>query len=251
MKLIRGNLFRTVISLSLFFFSAWVCYGQRNYSLSPNGLTSYFIKVYKLDQNLINGVKYYNPHSDAVGDPFFTSDKSEKGRIVVNGTTYNDVLLRYDICNQQVILEYNYTHGGINQVILNNEFISEFEIFNKLFRKFNFPLTGEKFFQVIPSDSIAFLLSWKKDMIPGGSFSQSAYEYTREKKKTYLMLHDNLWLIKGNKSLTRALSNHAPEIRKYMNQNKVKLRNSTDEVLADLVKFCSNIYFNSNSNSQK
>ena len=226
-------------------------YGQRIYSLSPFGLSSYFNKVYKLDQNLVNGVKYYIAHSDATGDPFLTSDNSTRGRIIVNNQTYNDVLLKYDICDQHVILEYNYTHGGMNLVILNNESISEFEIYQKVFRKYNFPQTGERFFQVIPSDSMAFLLSWKKELIPSGSFTQKAFEYTREKRKFYLLLHNNLILLKGNSSFAKALPDYIPEIRKYMKQNKIKLRKSDDGQLADLINFCGKIYFNSKPNPGK
>ncbi|MBN2610888.1 MAG: hypothetical protein JXB00_04950 [Bacteroidales bacterium] len=216
--------------------------GQGQDTWSPYALEKYFARLYKQDQNLVNGMKYYNLHYSATGNPFLISEKSSEGWINLNGVEYRDILLKYDICNQQVILEYTYSHGGMNQVVLSNEFISEFELLGKRFKKYHFSLTGEKYFQVITSGSLTLLIEWKKDLLPAGSFSNIAYEYSREKKKMYL-LKDSLPLpLKGNGSFLKLFPGNEAAIRKYMKQNQVKLKTAGDTVLGELLGYCSQFF---------
>lgn len=237
----RSAYFKVIVYIFILIIPLSSAYSQVRQPLSEYGLTAYFTKLYRQDQTLINGAKYYNLHYAAIGDPFFINDKSSPGRIVMNGTEYNNIRLKYDICNQQIILEYSYAHGGINQLVLHDKYISEFEIFEKLFRKYNFPLTGENFFQVIASGNLVMLLSWKKELVPGGSFNQTAYEYTREKRKTYLLFDDKLHVIKGNKSFIKHFYDHDSEIRKFLKLNHINVRNTSDAGLSQLIDFCSNL----------
>src|SRR4030043_225270 len=101
-----GNYLRTNLSylisgiFLLFIFSD--SRGQVNKSLAADILYSHFNTLYKLDQNLINGVKYYKSHEAVSGSEFFLDEKSSSGNITVNGIKYQNVLLKYDLINQDV-----------------------------------------------------------------------------------------------------------------------------------------------------
>ncbi|MFO7655578.1 MAG: hypothetical protein R6W78_00775 [Bacteroidales bacterium] len=213
--------------------------GQDDNFRSHPDLGEYFTRIYKLDQNLVNGMKYYNLHPLAIGNPFLISDKPSEGWVVLNGVEYRDLLLKYDICNQQLILEYTFSHGGMNHVVLNNAFISEFEIFGKHFRKYHFLQTREKFFQVITSGNFTLLKAFKKELVAPGSYSKIAYEYSGEQKKMYLLADSLPVTLKGNSSFIKLFPGHEAEIRKYMKQNKLRLKTADDMALNKLLGYCS------------
>ena len=110
-----------------------------------NELKSDFEIAYGLDENLINGFRYRDKYPDAEGHPFWGDNQFFEGAIVINDKEYNNVFLKYDIAGQNIILQYRNSVNGIEQIQLNNYDIKEFEIRGKLFRKLQFPETGERF----------------------------------------------------------------------------------------------------------
>jgi hypothetical protein len=121
---------------------------------------------YGPDQHLINGVEYINLHIRSEGHKFLDEDKYYKGRVVIDRKIYKDVLLKYDIFNQQVLLLIEHQSGGNKQIILNNLRIDGFEINGRIFHKYTSPVSGTIFYQVIGNDEMSCFYHFKKQEIP-------------------------------------------------------------------------------------
>lgn len=215
--------------------------GQTKSNISADILYSYFNTLYKLDQDLINGVKYYKPKESVSGTGFFLDDMASRGKITVNGKEYTNVFLKYDIVNQNVILEYDYPPGGKLQIIIDDEKVSDFEIFDKTFKKYDFPSTGSQFFQTISDGHLVCLISWRKILIPVGSSLQYTYQYSEEKKKTYLLRDDQLIQFGGQRSFLKLFPDFKKEIKQYIMRHHMEISTISDNQMAGLLEYCSGL----------
>ncbi|HJX70596.1 MAG TPA: hypothetical protein VJ346_01550 [Bacteroidales bacterium] len=218
--------------------------GQTNKSLAADILYSHFNTLYKLDQNLINGVKYYKSPESVSGSEFFLDEKSSSGNITVNGIKYQNVLLKYDLINQDVILEYDFPLGGKMQIIIDDEKITEFGIFEKTFKKYHFPSAGDRFFQTITAGNIVCLIYWSKMRIPTSSSLQYAYLYSEENRKTYLLMENQLCQFTGQGSFLKLFPGHEDEVRRYIKNHNLEMRNISDENLVRLLEYCDDLVSN-------
>lgn len=201
-----------------------------------------FHNEYNLDCNLINGKKYYNWYSKARGYPYFMKDEFEEGRIVVNGISYNNLSLRYDLINQQIVLLFTYLYGGNNQIILKSENITEFEIYGKLFKRYAFPETDYMFFQVLVEDKITCLYHWEKKLILQLSTLDNPYHYTEQNSKSFLLINDQLIEYKGKKSFTKIFPGELhKDIKRYIKSNDIRLNSSDESAIIRLIRYCSQI----------
>lgn len=200
-------------------------------------LKDYFDRSYSEDYNLLNGKKFYRLYYNTIGHPFFNLDEFRKGSLLINGTRYEDVLIQYDIYNQQVILEKNDQKGQIEQIILTREFIGEFTLDGKLFRRMSFPETGPRFFQVVNAREVSCLLFWDKNMsIEGSTFTT---HFTEQKGDIYLLVSGQLYQIKNTASFIEIFGEQfSREIKRYKRRHKVSFRKVSDEGLRQLVNYC-------------
>ncbi len=63
-------------------------------------------KEYGIDQELINGLLFEDKNQDVIGHPYLLNYYSNQGSLIYRGKQYSNLLLRYDIYDQQVLLIY-------------------------------------------------------------------------------------------------------------------------------------------------
>ncbi len=207
-----------------------------------NRMKDYFDHSYGPDYNLWNGKKYHKLHIKTIDHPFFNSDQFRKGSLLINGVRYEDVLINYDICNQHVILQYPGLSGGIEQIILTGEFIDEFTIDGKFFRKLSFPETGTRFFQIVDTDELSFYLYWEKDLVYNSTSLSTAYSFTSQSRKPYLLISGQLKSFISTSSLIDIFGKQfKKEIRSYIRQHQIYIREASEESLGMLIDYCTSL----------
>jgi hypothetical protein len=205
-------------------------------------LKEYFDRSYGSDYNLLNGKYYQMPYINAIGHPFFNSDQFRKGSLLVNGVYYDVVMIRYDLYNQSVVLMHIDYSGRMVQLELSTEFIDEFTLDGKLFRKMSFPETGIRFFQVVYTGEISCYLTWKKNLVFMSTSVTNPYTFTSQSRKVYLYVSGQLRFIKSVSSLIEIFgSQYKKEIRRYKRRHGINLRNVSDESLRQLIEYCINL----------
>ncbi len=198
-------------------------------------------KSYGPDQHLISGIEYFNLHIRSAGHKFLDEDEFYKGKLVIDKKVYNDVFIKYDIFNQQVVLLIDHHTGGNKQIILDNLRIDEFEINGRIFRKFTFPGTGSLFYQVIGNDEMACLYHFKKQEIPRAIDQNTLSEFTDGQKKSYLFWQSELFAFKSNRSFIRIFPEHQAQIKAFIRQSKFKVRNLHDPQMDWLITYCNSL----------
>ncbi len=196
---------------------------------------------YGPDQDLINGIEYFNLHTHSSGHKFLYEDKYYQGRVVIDEKAYKNVFIKYDIYNQQVLLLIDHPTGGNKQIILNNLRLKEFEINGRKFHKYKFPGTGTLFFQVIGNDEMACLYHFKKQEIPRAIDQNTLTEFTEVQKKSYLFWQSDLHAFKSNRSFVRLFPDHQSQIKSFIRQNKFQVRKLNDPQMDWLISYCNSL----------
>ena len=152
------------------------------------------------DYNLLNGRLIDLPYS-IDSHPYFNTDSYRRGSLFLNGEAYDNVLINYDIFDQQVILQYPDRISGINnKVVLNREKIDCFKIDGLTFRLKSFPETGTSFFQVLSSGGISCYLLWTKKLYRSSSSGSARLKYLKQSRNIYLQKEDQLFHVKNKSS---------------------------------------------------
>jgi hypothetical protein len=200
-----------------------------------------FHKAIGVDENLINGYQYINQYPKMSGHAFLGSNEFVPGKLIINNKTYTDIPVKYDIRNQDVIISYINSFGNVNELVLQKNFITEFDIKDKHFKKFSFPETGTQFFQVISNNRIPCLYFWEKTLTVSSSSLASYYEYSDQNKKTYLVINSHLRQYKGKHSFIKLFPDEMQSpIKKYMKSHKINIKSATDRSVKELIEFCEN-----------
>ena len=138
-------------------------------------------------------------------------------------------------------MHIDYT-GRMIQLELSNEFIDEFTLDGKLFRKMSFPETGTRFFQVVYTGEISCYLIWGKNLVFMSTSLTNPYTFTSQSGKIYLNVSGQLHLIKSVSSLVEIFgSQYRKEIRRYKRRHRINFRNVSDESLRQLIQYCINL----------
>ncbi len=203
-------------------------------------LNTLFDEMYGLDQKLIRGAQYYDKYPGSQGNEFLGSDDFARGRLVINGVEYNHVDIRYDIYNQQVNLQFRNHSSAVNAVVLNNDNIEEFELNGMVFRKYFFPETGTSFFQIIAEGRITCLSFWYKNLSHRTSVDY-VYEFSDSRKKSFLLIDTILYKYSWKQTFIKLFPENMPGLRKYINQNNIRLRKASDSTMKKLIEYCDSL----------
>ncbi len=196
---------------------------------------------YGPDQYLINGIEYVNLHIRSEGHKFLGEDKYHAGSVVVENKTYHHVFLKYDIFNQQLLLLIEHPSGGNKQLIMNNLRIDGFSLDGRTFRKYTFPGTGTRFYQVLGSEEMSCLHHFRKQEISKPVDNNTLSEFTETHKRSFLYRHGELTEFKGNRSFVRMFSGHEAEIKAFIRENRFRVRTLSDEQMIKLIRYCQSI----------
>ncbi|MBN2275306.1 MAG: hypothetical protein JXR41_03615 [Bacteroidales bacterium] len=198
-----------------------------------------FAQLQQADQHLIHGTRHYDLYPFAPGHAFMEPDEFMTGSIIIHQREYKPVRLKYDICNQRVLMRYPQNIGGYGEIVLINDFIEGFEIGEKFFRIYTLPKKGPQYCQEIGTDSLKCLYFWHKELVPLNNSLESYNQYTNEKKDAFLFIDGQIFPVKGKRSFRKLFPvsvHHA--IKAYMRENRITLRDVSDQKMYDLILFC-------------
>ena len=210
-------------------------------------IRDHYARFYSADYNLLNGRKYYLLFS-AVSHPFFGSDQFRRGTLLINGVRYEGVIINYDIYQQQVILQYISHSGQAEHLALADENIEKFILDGKIFSRMSFPETGSGFFQVVTSGGISCLLAWEKKLVYTPGSSTTLFNFTSQKRSTYLLMDGRVHPFRYRSSFTRIFDEPLrKDIRRYCRREQIYLNQASDTELGKLVRYCNSLSNNLNN----
>lgn len=199
-------------------------------------------RKYGNDADLVNGKKYYYPYRQSQGDPFLFPE-SRGALIQIHDKEFSGQQLRYDIYNQQLVLDFQDLYGATNSLVLRDEWVKAFAFGDKQFVRRKDPEGQEAYLQLVSGGHISCVYKWSKNYLLNLTSGQQNYYFTEAKKTSYLVIGDQFYPYKSNRSFIKALD---PGLRKtvkvFMKQAKLKVNKASDAQIDHLVEYCNSLY---------
>jgi hypothetical protein len=213
-------LFVSLIQLPLF--------GQLRTDSPSQDFTELVVRAYGQDQELVNGLQYYNRNPRAMGHPYLLEGWVHQGSVRIRGKLYPDVWLKFDIHEQQVEVEYRTMNGADNQVILVGDRLDEFTIREQYFRKLQLNGEPEKIYQVIGDGRMILYIGWRKKLVPVSGDSRFIEEFSPPKRTYYLELDGSVSPFSNKKSFVVLFPKEIQkDMRRLIKSNHLLIRTAS------------------------
>jgi len=222
---LRRFLFTVIVYASLI---QLPLYGQLRTQGPSQDFTELVFRAYGQDQELVNGLQYYNRDPRAMGHPYLLEGWVHQGSVRIRGKLYPDVWLRYDIHAQQVEVEYMTMNGADNQVILVGDRLDEFTIGDQYFKKLKLDGEPEQIYQVIGEGRLILYIGWRKKLVPVSGDSRFIEEFSAPKRNYFLELDGSVYPFTNKKSFVSLFPKEVQKgMRRLMKTNRLLIRTAS------------------------
>jgi hypothetical protein len=188
-------------------------------------------------QLLYNGRIWKSHYSNVMGHEFFLTKNWLDGDVTINGRTFNNIPLRYDVYNDQLLAMVN--PGTFVQ--LNKEAVKRFKLnYEKnqyFFENFNAKSVSSSkgYGQVIYNGDICFLIMYFKQIKLLAV--DNKYDEFYQTQSIYLLKDGQFYRISGKRDLFKTLSDREEEIQKYIRDKGIKVSKKMPETFIPVLQF--------------
>lgn len=197
-------------------------------------------QMYGPDPMLINGKVYnYFPGSGVKGHQYLNQKEFQLGSLVIRGTEYKDVLLNYDLLNQEIILQYTDLQGSNRLLIVSKAWLEEINIEGETFSLRKTPDNRQLIAQTLNQGQIQLHVHWTKRLIADINLVSKQYVFESKKQNFFLTTKDTFQEYTSTKDLLQLFSDQDKEIvKQFMKQHKMKPKTNSILQLTELLDFC-------------
>jgi hypothetical protein len=199
--------------------------------------------AYGLDPLLYNGKFYtYNYPSSVKGTPFFNGLTFVQGSVQLRGVLYKNIPLKYDVVNQELVLQNKYAAAGEQHIVISEAWLESFNLEDKHFELIATGDTTKSIFQSLGTGPVKILYAWSKEKKIDTQIGAKNFQFTPLTKKLFLLKNEIPVRYKNNKSFIALFDpSIQTTIRNYIRQKHVNVRRSPDPVMTQLITFCNSL----------
>ena len=207
--------------------------GQQHAGDSSAAFEDLVVWAFGQDQELVNGMQYYNKHPRSMGHPYLLQGWSHQGSVTIRGRLYSQIWLKYDIHAQQVEVAYRTMNGAENVVILVGDRLDEFTIEETYFKRLKLlEEAGDQFYQVIGEGALVLYIQWEKILVPVSGDSRFIEEYTAPKRDYFLELEGKIYPFNNKSSFVKLFPKDIQkDLKKIIKRNYIQIRSASTEQL--------------------
>jgi len=217
---------------------------QEQSSPPSQGFTELVAWAYGQDQELVNGLQYYNRHPRSLGHPYLNEGLVHKGAVKLRGKLYNGIWLKYDIHSQQVEVEYQTMSGADNLVVLVGDRVDNFSIGDSFFERLLLEEGQPKFYQVIGEGRMVWYIHWEKKLVPVSGDYRFSEEYTSPRRSYFLELDGELHPFNSKKSLIQLFpKSNQKDLKNFFKSNQIQIRTATTRQLELFILAATNLLY--------
>jgi hypothetical protein len=199
--------------------------------------------IYGLNSILYNGKLYsFNLSDKTKGHPYLYSADYEKGSIIIKEIKFDNVLLNYDIYNQELLLKYKDIYGSYRILMVSKAWLNGFDMHNSKFELINCSDGQKRFFQVIGCDSISVLFYWEKKLSLSDQIGNKDLYYSDPGRSMYLYKKGQFFRFRSNKNFINYFNSDVKnEIKYFINGDKINVKKASDEKILRLITYCNEV----------
>lgn len=184
---------------------------------------------------LFNG-KVHNPHVRFKngGHAYFMSDKYTDGTVILNGVSYNQVNLMYDIVrNELVLLNIDQTNGIVLQSVNVDSFMLHQHHFINIKKAQQEIKAG--YYDILYKGGISLLAKREKEITE--KIDQKIEKVISEKTSYFLLKDAKYHPVKGKGDLLKLLQSTNTENLAFIKEKKLNFKKDLANAMVGLIKF--------------
>jgi hypothetical protein len=186
------------------------------------------------NQVLYNGREWKDIHNLVRGHQFLFSDSVLSGTVFIKNTKFEDILLKYDIYNDEIITPL--FSGGFLQ--LNREMVDSFYLcFNRRDYRFSrLPdMLANGYFNLLYEGKSILAVKYSKFIKKRAV--DDTFDKFLEERSTCLLSHGKLYEIRGRRSLIKVFPHDREMIRNYLKNNSIQLTKNEIESFIPVLRY--------------
>lgn len=200
-------------------------------------------RVYGFDPLLYNGkVYYYYPAPGIGGTQYLLNEFDSKGAVRVRGITYTDLLLNYDVYNQQLILRFKNSVGSISLIIISEAWLESFDLGGSRYLLIPVVDTTKRIYQVLGDGFYKVLYYRSRELFQDNFKNGGMHYFSGLNRSMFVAENEKIFNFKNNRGFIRtfnpAIQN---QIKKYIHDNKVNVKKADDHTMTNLINYCSSL----------
>lgn len=240
----RPSVFGLELGLILAVFLMGPCHSFAQESSADKSAYTFFDSQYGLDPEIYKGRKYINLDNYQSGTPFFSSEKNHSisfypGKILLDKKLYSNVLLSYDVYNQEVLIQSRSLSGVSNDIILPNTLIDEFWIGEQHFAKNPYKEIDALYVEVIENivTEVVCYFSYNKEYRLQETSGKGEMGFGELRTRKYLFVNHTVYGFKGKKSFLKCLTDqNREESINFIKSNPLKFKDGDSVYFNSLLK---------------
>ena len=189
----------------------------------------------RLNQFLFNGKIWLGMYFNVYGTEFLIEDKWYKADIKVNDIHFKNVDVKYDIYNDNLLV--NYYNKRI--IILNKENIEAFTLYTGDRNLFFINEKGRNgldgYYQVIYEGDIRLLKKWRKKRAQ--FVIEARYDEFQPDNVLIFVKDQEIYQVKNRRKLLRIFGDNKREIRSFIRQENIHLDPEKPESIVPVLEF--------------
>jgi hypothetical protein len=195
----------------------------------------------KEDQILYNGKMWRNLYSMVKGDQFLFSKEYAQGSVTINGSSFRNILINYDIYNDEILTPKK--NGSI--VVLNKEMVDSFTMVvgGKTYRFLNVQVDSlpviKGYVKVLYKGKSALFVKYKKEIAVLAV--DDKYDLFFRTYRIYFEKEGNVYQISGKSGLLKTLQEDKTRVNEFMKKNKLKVTATDPESFIPVIKYYDSI----------
>jgi len=209
------------------------------------GKAFYIIEIQKdplrENQILYNGKVWHNLYTNIKGDQFLFSKSYLPGSLTINGKTYNNLRINFDIYNDELTTPKN--DGTILQ--LNKEMVDSFTLVYE-FKTYSFRNTQadslpaiKGFVNVLYKGKSALYVKYKKELEMLAV--DDKYDLFFQTHKIYLVRDSTVFQVSSKSDLLKAFPEEKNLLKVFMKKNRVKISRKMPESFIPVIRYYDSI----------
>ena len=234
-------------TILIFFVSFITICAQKGYKNSPPEVINLFNKsqsYYSINDEIINGCVYPLPDSRIKGYPYL-DDQWTEAILFVNNKKYTNLLIKYDLTIDDIILKTEIENGIQKLVNLNKFQIDSFLVGNSLFinsRIFPHEEKTHTYYEQIYRGKYSLFKKYEKVFIKKYNIITPYGNYSNLRTDIYLFDNKKLNIVNRKSLFIKCFENEKHnEIKYFMKKNNIKYRKASQIQLKGLMNYCSKL----------
>lgn len=208
------------------------------------GLKKYSESKYGTSDLLVNGWKYFPDHFNADGNPYFDNMDWETGSIETTLGNFDDLLLRFNIQMDELILQEILQNGQTAFVMFNPDFLKSFSFGGHHFVNADvyYKHVGlDGYVEVIYSGKLKYLAKHRKMFVANYTASNPQGSISGQNTNYYLLIGGQTQKISSKRNLLKIFPAHKKEINRFLKKEKIRFKKAENNDLTKLMAYLDNL----------